>query len=107
MAARLLTLANSIGVSPTWIVRKKPRNHTVHIIVFGAPSAVTVDLDGSLDGINWASLNEHIMSAEELAAGIAIFHTVDKPIRYVRIALTELTSGGGATVSAFYEGETV
>jgi len=106
MAVKLLNAVTNVGVSPTWTVRMKPRTHTVQLLITGAPSAVTVDLDGSLDGENWASLDEHVMSAEELTAGIAIFHVVNKTIRYVRIALTLLTSGGSATVTALYEGET-
>lgn len=106
MAVKLLDAVTATGASLTWAVRMKPRNHTVQVTITGAPTAVTVDLEGSLDNVSWSSLASHIMSAGELSAGLAMFHVVDKPVRYVRNNLTLLTAGTSPTVTAIYEGET-
>lgn len=106
MAVKLLDAVTATGPSLPWIVRMKPRNHTVQLIITGDPTAVTLDLEGSLDGVTWAQLAEHVMSAEELAAGNSMFHVVDQVVRYVRLNLTLLTAGTAPTVTAFYAGET-
>jgi len=106
MAVKLLNAATATGASLTWAVRMKPRNHTVQFTITGAPTAVTVDLEGSLDDITWTSLASHVTSAGELAAAAAMFHVVDKPVRYTRINLTTLTGGTAPTITALYEGET-
>ena len=67
MAVKLLNAATATGASATWPVRMKPRNHSVQITITGAPTAVTVDLEGSLDDVTWISLASHIMSATEIA----------------------------------------
>ncbi len=106
MAVKLLDAATTTGASTTWAVRMKPRNHTVQFTITGAPTAVTVDLEGSLDDITWISLASHIATAGELTAAAAMFHVVDKPIRYARVNLTTLTGGAAPTVTVLYEGET-
>lgn len=106
MAVKLLNAATATGASATWPVRMKPRNHTIHFSITGAPTAVTVDLEGSLDDSNWVSLASYVMSAAELTATTAMFHVVDKPVRYVRTNLILLTGGSSPTVTTLYEGET-
>lgn len=106
MAVKLLAAALATGASGTWPVRMKPRNHTVQITITGAPTAVTVGLEGSLDNTTWVSLASHIMTAAELTATKAMFHVIDKPVRYVRINLETLTAGTSPSVTALYEGET-
>lgn len=106
MAVKLLNAATATGASTTWAVRMKPRNHSVQITITGAPTAVTVDLEGSLDDVTWVSLASHVMSAGELTAAAALFHVVDKPVRYVRTNVTTLTGGTAPTVTTLYEGET-
>jgi len=106
MAVKLLNAATATGPSTSWAVRMKPRNHTVQFTITGAPTAVTVDLEGSLDDSTWISLASHVMSAAELTATQAMFHVVDKPVRYIRTNLTTLTGGTAPTVTTLYEGET-
>lgn len=106
MAVKLLNAATATGASTTFATRMKPRNHTVEFTITGAPTAVTVDLEGSLDDQTWVSLASYVMSAGELTAAAAMFHIVDKPVRYVRVNLTNLVGGTAPTVTALYEGET-
>jgi len=105
MAVKLLDAVTATGAGTTWPVRMKPRNHTVQVTITGVPTAVTIDLEGSLDDTTWVSLASHIMSAGELTATAAMFHVVDKPVRYVRLNLILLTAGTAPTVTALYEGE--
>lgn len=105
MAVKLLNAVAATGAGTTHAVRMKPRNHTVQFTITGAPTAVTLDLEGSLDDSTWISLASHIMTAAELIATAAMFHVVDKPVRYVRLNLTTLTAGTTPTVTALYEGE--
>ncbi len=105
MSVKLLAAATATGASATWKVNRTPRNHSVQITITGAPTAVTVDLEGSLDGTTWVSLASHILSAAELTATQALFHVVDKPTRRVRANLTTLTAGTSPTVTVIYTQE--
>ena len=104
MAFKFLDAATSTGASNSIPVRKIMQDHTVQATITGAPSAVTVDLEGSLDGDNWFQLGTHPFTAGELTAAQAMFHVVEKPVRYVRLNLTTLTGGTSPTVTALYEG---
>jgi len=105
MSAKLLDAAVATGTSPTWTLNRTPRNHTIQITITGAPTAVTVDLEGSLDGTTWVSLASHVMSAAELTAAKALFHVGNKPTRRVRINLKTLTAGSSPTVTVIYTQE--
>lgn len=73
--------------------------HTIQIIVTGGPSGCTVNLDGSLDGVNWFDL-----SGGQTCTSNTMFHVVSKPVAYVRGDLTALTGGTSPTVTISYEG---
>lgn len=73
--------------------------HTLQIIVTGGPSGCTVNLDGSLDGVNWFDL-----SGAQTCTSNTMFHVVSKPVAYVRGDLTALTGGTAPTVTISYEG---
>jgi len=106
MAIKLLDGAIAVGESTSHPVRMKPRNHTVQVEITGAPTSVTVDLEGSLTNGIFVSLASYVLTAGDLTAAAAIFHVVDKPVRYIRLNLTNLTGGAAPTVTAWYEGET-
>jgi len=76
-------------------------NHAIQITLGGTvvATAVTVDLEGSLDGVTYYQLDEHIMSAPELAAEGAMYKVADQPTFYVRANLTTLTGGTAPTVT--------
>jgi len=105
MSVKLLNAATATGASPAWKVNATPSKHSVQVTITGAPTAVTVDLEGSLDGNTWASLASHIMTAAELTAAAALFHVIDKPVRRVRTNLTVLTAGTSPTVTTIYTQE--
>ena len=104
MAFKFLDAATATGASNDMPVRKIIKDHTVYASITGAPTAVTVDLEGSLDGTNWVQLATHPFTAGELTATQAMFHVIDKPVRFVRVNLTALTGGTSPTVTVLYEG---
>ena len=72
-------------------------SYTVNIT--GAPSAVTVDIEGSFDGETFFQIAQHAMTAGELTATKAMFHIAGKPVMFIRVNLTTLTAGTSPTVT--------
>ena len=107
MAVQLLNAATATGASASWAVRRVPRNHTVQATMGGTvvATAVTLDLEGSLDNSSWFQLANHVFTAAEITAEAAMFHAANKPTRYVRLNLTTLTGGTAPTVTGWYESE--
>lgn len=104
MAFKFLDAVTSTGTSLSMPVRKIIKDHTVQATITGAPTAVTVDLEGSLNDTEWFVLGTHPFTAGELTDTQAMFHVVDKSVRYVRLNLAVLTGGSSPTVTALYEG---
>ena len=96
------TGASSIKALPFLVAK-----HTVQVTTTGEPTAVTVDLEGSLDGVTFFVLSSHAFSGAEITAEAAMFHVVDKPVNFVRLDLTTLTGGTDPTVTALYDGDSV
>lgn len=61
------------------------------VVTAGAPSAVTMDIEGSLDGVNWGVIDTHIFAAGELTAGHALYQVLDKPMTFIRSNVSLLT----------------
>lgn len=89
--------------SESIIFRKIIKDHTVQLVVTGTPTAVVTNLQGSVDGDNWAELSSYSMTSGELSDGVAMYHVIDKPVRFIRLQLDTLTGGTSPTVTAFYE----
>ena len=104
MAFKFLDAATATGASASATVRKIMKDHTVQTTITGAPSAVTMDLEGSLDGTNWFQLATSPFDAADLTATQAMFHVDEKSVRFIRVNLTVLTGGTAPTVTTLYEG---
>lgn len=105
MANQLLKAAAATGAgdSKKLVARYgESSTHTVQIDITGAPTAVVVDFEGSLDEKSWFQLASHTMTASELTATAAMFHVVDKPVEFIRSNLTTLTGGSSPTVSVLH-----
>jgi hypothetical protein len=87
---KLLDAATTTGAGTAYRLHNVSSNYTCQVIVTtdGTLSAITVDLETSLDGTNWAAVASHTFSAAEITAKHAIFHVVDKPIHQVRVICT-------------------
>ena len=89
MAHRLLDAATATGASA--YVNEYSSNYAVQVVVTGSPSAVTVNLEGSLDGVNFVQLGT--------ASAAGMFWVTDTPVKYVRANLATLTGGTSPTVT--------
>jgi predicted RNA-binding protein YlqC (UPF0109 family) len=80
--------------------------HTVQVTYTGSPTAVTVDLEGTLDGTTWFQLATHPADAGEITANGFMFHVIDRVVLATRANLTTLTGGTAPTVTGFVAGMT-
>ena len=63
----------------------------------GSLSALTLNLEGSLDGTNWFQLDQTTNAAGEAR------HVTGKPVRYVRAnVITSTVSSGSPTVTVYF-----
>lgn len=101
MAKTLLDNATATGVSVAVKMNRKPGNHTFAVTMGGTvpATAVTVDVEGSLDDITYFQLVSHALSAGEITALGAMFHLIDMPVKYIRANLTTLTGGTAPTIT--------
>lgn len=67
---------------------------TLQTLVTGGPSGCTVNLEGSLDGANFAQLVQSTSTSGDMQ------FAVDKPVKYIRGNLTVLTGGTSPSVKA-------
>ena len=77
-------------------------SHTLQVDITGAPTAVSVSLEGSVDGTTFSDMGTHEFTADELTATTALFHVVNRAVPVVRANLTVLTGGATPTVTAYY-----
>ena len=101
---KLLTAATSTGAGPAKDFSKLIDKHSLQVTTTGDPTAVTVTLEGSLDGTNFFTIGTHAFVAADITADGAMFFDADKPCLHVRANLTVLTAGTAPTVTAIYEG---
>ena len=101
----LLNAVTATGASLAKEFSRLVNNHVMQVTITGAPSAVTVTLEGSLDGTTFVTIGTHAFSAGELTATKAMFFDIDKPLLFVKANLTVLTAGTAPTVTVTYEGD--
>jgi len=104
MAAFILADAlDSTGAGPTYGGATGDERydgfHAYQVNLTGAPTAVTIAIEGSLDGLIWHELVEHVFDSGELTATSALFTFADKPVTFIRANLTTLTAGTAPTVT--------
>lgn len=105
MARNILNAATATGAGSTFRVGIIPTKHTCAVTMGGTlvATAVTIDLEGSIDDTSWFTLANHAFTAAEITATSAMFHVVDKPVKYVRANLQTLTGGTDPTITMLYE----
>jgi hypothetical protein len=101
MAKTLLDAATTTGAGSRVRMNRKPSRHTIQATMGGTvvATAVTVDIEASLDDITYFQLVSHAFSAAEITAEGAMFHLADMPVKYLRANLTTLTGGTAPTVT--------
>jgi hypothetical protein len=110
---RLLDAVSATGAGSAAGFVNVSFTHTVQVSFTasgGSISALTVDLEGTTDGVNWQSLvnttGGHVFTAAEITATDAQFFVVNRPVRDVRANITTLTDSGTGTVTVEYLGIT-
>lgn len=98
MATKLLNAATATGASTALNFRSGVRDHAIQATTTGAPTAVTITLEGSLDGVTYFTLDSHAFSAGEITAEAAYWNVSAQLVHYVRVNLTVLTGGTNVTV---------
>lgn len=104
MAVKLLNAVTTTGASARW--RANCKDHTIQINVTGNPTAVTVDLEGSLDDNTYFRLASHNFDTTEITNQASMFHVETKMVDYIKANLTTLTGGTSPTVTVRYFSET-
>jgi hypothetical protein len=105
MSRKLMNARKAIG--PSHAVDKNISEVGTHAIQFqitGAPTAVTLVVEGNINDADWDKIAVHIATVEQLANGHGMFHVINKPVENVRLNLAVLEGGTAPTVSAWYEG---
>ena len=105
MANQLFNDVLVTGASRSMPVSPAKSQHTVQATMGGTvvATAVTIALEGSLDGSSWFALGTHAFSSAEISAEQAMFHVADKSVPYIRLNLTALTGGTAPSISAWYD----
>ena len=102
---RVLTLlsgATSTGAgTPQWVRDTTVNNWTCDIDITGAPTAVTVRVEGNMGGTVFdpTGMATHVFTATQLSAGKATFGIVYSPVINMRAFVTVLTGGTVPTVT--------
>ena len=76
--------------------------HSFQVNTTGSPTALTVAIFASLDGINYDCVLTHKLSADEIASGGAMFHLVNKPAPSIKASIDVLEGGATPAVSMYY-----
>lgn len=75
------------------------KSFTVDVTATAAPTAVTIDLEGSIDNVSFHQLAQHVLTAGELTAKKAMFHVINKPVNFVKGNMTTFTQAASETVT--------
>jgi len=95
----MLDAATATGAGNASSQQRLISDSSYTIGITGAPSAVTVDIEGSFDGVTFFQLAQHVMTAGELTATKAMFHISGKPVLFFQANLITLTAGSSPTVT--------
>jgi len=69
---------------------------TYTVVVTGAPSAVTLNIEGSVDKATWFTLDSSTTTTSEMR------HIVNKPVMHIRANLATLTGGTAPRVRVLF-----
>lgn len=74
-------------------------NYAIHTIFTGTVTALTIALEGSLDGgTTWGVLGSDAFVAGDITAKNALFYVTNSPTKLVRANITAYTGTGTAVV---------
>lgn len=94
-----LNAATTTGAGSEIQFDKPKSDISMQLTITGSPSTVQVDLQGSLDGSTYISINSEYVSSPPSPYSIFVFST-GKPVASVRANVISLSGGTSPTVTA-------
>lgn len=70
-------------------------------VLTGDPTAVTIDVLGSLDGVTYGIIDTHVFTAGELTAANSFFFVADKPTPFMKLDVSTYTITTASTLNTF------
>jgi len=67
----------------------------------GSITALTTDLEGSLDNSDWFTLGSYAFVAADLTNQEAMFHVINKFVNYIRCNIITLTKTGTPSINVY------
>lgn len=96
--AKLLDGATSTGASSNTVgMDKLCVRHSVEVVFTGSITVLIIALEGSIDGNTWHELVSHTLTAAEISAKKALFHSIHKGVLRSRCNITTFTGSGAVT----------
>lgn len=92
----------AVSAYDTFSPQQGTSNHTVQVNIDATITAITVNLEYSLDGETFGILATHVFTAGELTLASAIFTVQNTPAKFLRLSVASFTGSGN--LSAYYEG---
>lgn len=75
------------------------KDFTFYVNVTGAPTAVRLEVQGSINSTNFFTLACHDFSVQDITAGKSMFHVVSKPCMQMKIKVSKLSGGVAPTIT--------
>ena len=97
----LLAAADATGAGTAVMPLKAYTTWSCDAVITGAPSAVTVRIEGNQGGAAFdpTGMATQVCTAGQLTAGICSFSVTDMPVSQIRANLVTLTGGTAPTVT--------
>jgi len=98
--------AEAIGVSESTVIVQGAETgqteHSFQVVTSGSPTAVTIQIEGTINGNDYQCLFEHILTTAELTAGTALIHLINKTVPKIRVRIIKLDGGVSPLLSVYY-----
>jgi len=78
---KLLEDVSAVGAGNPHSKHKYISDTTYQVVGTGTLTAVTVDIEGSIDGETYFQIGQHVLTAGQLTAKKAMFHIAGKPVK--------------------------
>ena len=99
----LLVNASAIGSGIATFDTGAAKTHAIQAVwTSGTLTALTLVIEGTVDGTTFDALKTYVASASEIAAKKLMFHLADQNVLKIRATITKLTDSGTADVSVHH-----
>ena len=102
MLQTLLNQADVEGSAVGKAIGHLSKSHTIQTTVTGSPTAVTIRVWGSLNGVFYFPVKTYNLRETDLIAGGAGFFLLERTMAYVKHELVTLTGGSDPAVTTYH-----